>query len=988
MCKHLPYHQLHIYAAKLLQLGRMTGFIALWWVSVCSANAQNSLKGLPLIRTFSTEEYQGGIQNWDITQGANDLLYVANNFGLLIYDGEKWTTLPIEQATRILAVAYSSNGLIYVGGQGDFGYFQATKNGTLNYTSLKENLPANYRNFNEIWKIYTLGKVTYFFTLNHIFKLENDQLEVINPATPLGFSFKVRNRLFTQVPSQGLMALEGNLLKPIGNGEKMIGKDIRGIVPFDMNKTLVATRNQGLFLIDSEGAIPWEVSFNEWLKKAQINTIQLLSSNQYAIGTQNEGILIIDQTGNVVQLLSEERGLTNNSVLSLFEDRFGNLWAGLNNGIAIIELEQPFTFINDGLDLSGTGYTAFKTDSQVYLGTNNGLFILEKKSKSSLFYPRYKKVTGTEGQTYSLQMVAGNLILGHHQGAFIVEPTKAIDIENNVQGIWRVKEIPNAHNTLIAGSYTGMYLIEKKADTWRFQQKIEGFDESFRKFEIVDSTTIWMSHGYKGLYKLRFSNNFKNLEETRFYSKEAGFPSNLLINVFKIENRLVFAAEKGIYQYNPSTDRFVEDSLLSSYFGEQHIREIEEDILGNLYFITDDEIAMLKKNILGQYEKETKPFQKILPFLSDDLENITVVDSENILINAKEGFIHYNPNKTPSLTKTFSTIFRQISWGDSLLFGGHALITSQTVVPTSKKEHDLPFSKNSIRFNYSSVFFEGTYQAQYQFWLENFDSDWSKWSTHSEKEYTNLPSGEYTFRVRSRNSLGTLSNPEHFRFRILPPWYLSKFAFAVYTIVGVCALVLFVATVNRKYKEKQRNIVENAHKTIQEKETKLQEVTTQSEKEIAQLKSERLEAELQHKNQQLASSAMHLINKNELMNSLKLEIKHLLKEDSKQATDKGLKRLVKVIEKNIAEDETWSQFEMHFDQVHGDFIKKLRENYPSLTPQELKISAFLRMNMSSKKIAHLLNISVRGVEISRYRLRKKLPIESHQNLVEFMMEVS
>ena len=953
--------------------------------------AQSSVKGLPLVTNFTTEQYKGGIQNWDISQGTNDLLYVANNFGLLIYDGVKWSTLwsalSIKAATRIISVACSSEDYIYLGGQGDFGFFKASPNGQLNYTSLKERLPAKYQNFNEVWKIYTIGKATYFFTFDYIFKLENDNIEVIDPNTTIGFGFELRNKLFVSIPQKGLMQLDGNTLSPYIQHSALMGKELRGMVPFNMNKTLIATRNNGIYVTDGTNVEIWDVPFNNWLKAAQINTIQLLSSNLYAIGTQNNGVLIADASGNVVYLLSKDRGLKNNTVLSLFEDRFGNLWAGLNNGIALIELKQPFTLINDNTELLGTGYTAIKVEDDFYLGTNNGLFQLEPNNGTSLFHPKFKRINGTEGQTYSLQIEGSNLLLGHHQGAFLIQNNNAIPIKNSVQGIWKIKEIPNDKDNLIAGTYNGMYHIEKKNNEWQITKKYQNFDESSRKFEIADDNTIWMSHGYKGVFRLKFIDNFSELESVKFYGEDNGFPSKRLINVFKIQNRLVFAAETGIYEYNPSVDAFELDTALSNYFGNQHIRELEEDILGNIYFITEQDVGVLKKNNLGNYEKEVATFKKIVPFVSDDLEDIIIIDQENILINAKEGFIQYSPNIENSAVEEFSTVFRQISWGDSLLYGGYNLQSNDGSLAKNKSIANLPYSKKAIHFSYASVYFEGTFNAEYQYYLENFDSDWSDWSLMTEKEYTNLPAGKYTFHVKSRNSLGKESLTTQYTFEILPPWYLSTFAYSIYYLLGLSSIVFGIVMIDRKYKKQQRNLMESTSKAIKEKEFELEEVTTQSEREIAQLKNEQLEAELRHKNKELASSAMHLINKNEFMNYLKLEISHLIKQGDKSTIEKGLKRIVKTIEKNIAEDEVWNQFEIHFDQVHGDFIKKLRERFPELTPQEVKISAFLRMNMSSKEIAQLLNISVRGVEISRYRLRKKLPIESSDNLIDFMMGI-
>ena len=96
-------------------------------------------------------------------------------------------------------------------------------------------------------------------------------------------------------------------------------------------------------------------------------------------------------------------------------------------------------------------------------------------------------------------------------------------------------------------------------------------------------------------------------------------------------------------------------------------------------------------------------------------------------------------------------------------------------------------------------------------------------------------------------------------------------------------------------------------------------------------------------------------------------------------------RLIKSIDRDLASAEEWSQFEENFDQVHGNFITRLKEAYPKLTPQEIKFSAYLRMNLNSKEMANLLNISVRGVEIGRYRVRKKLELERKDNLSDFLI---
>lgn len=97
--------------------------------------------------------------------------------------------------------------------------------------------------------------------------------------------------------------------------------------------------------------------------------------------------------------------------------------------------------------------------------------------------------------------------------------------------------------------------------------------------------------------------------------------------------------------------------------------------------------------------------------------------------------------------------------------------------------------------------------------------------------------------------------------------------------------------------------------------------------------------------------------------------------------------LINKIDFDLRMDDEWKRFEFHFDEVHVGFLKRLKDLYPTLSPNELRLCAYLRLNMTTKDIAQILNISIRGVEISRYRLRKKLGIEGDTNLIDFMINL-
>lgn len=977
---HAWFHR-YIYIAILLCLCTSEKLIA--------QLPEASFRGLPISHNFTTEDYQAGIQNWGISQDQYGLLHVANNFGLLSFDGEEWQTTSIPSTTRLRAVHVDEHQRIYIGGQGNFGYLEARGDGTSQFHSLKHLIPQKYLNFDEIWRIYELEGSIYFCSFQYIFKYREQKIEVLNPNATIGFSFLLKNKIYVSHRQHGIAYIQNNRFVPLPQSSIFKDMDIRGIEPHEKDVLLIATQNKGFYLYDKGQVTPWNPLLASDLEYAQINCIKRLRNHHLAIGTQNQGLFILDHAGQLVYALNKNRGLANQTILSLHQDQLGNLWAGLNNGIAYIELEQPFTLIGDELGLPGTGYTAEKFKDKIYLGTSTGLFYLEKRDPiSAISTQNYQPVQRTEGQTYSLQAIGDELFLGHHNGEFLVEGTQATILTPSSMGMWRVLPvIPN--KKMLAGSYDGMYLLEKKDGQWRTVKKYQGFQESSRKFEKGINGDIWMSHGYKGVYRLSFSPNYDSLLSVRHYDSKDGFPSNLLINVFKIGGKLRYTAEKGIFIYDSSTDSFIPDPELSPFFENDHVREMEEDLLGNIVFLTDSSLGVLKKDSFGEMRKEIKSFQKILSLISDDLENIIMIDPKNILFNAKSGFIHYDPSKSTRPRISYPTLIRSVERGGKSVFAGYYQRHSTDLQEAQQgllwNEYD--YGQTSIKFRFASTFFEGMEDTEYQYQLDGYEDDWSKWSVNTTKEYTNLLEGTYTFRVRARNIYGQLGEPASFTFKVYPPWYRSLYARILYVMIGVVAFGALWFWLDKRYREKQRSLEASTQQVLKQKDIEIRTVTEESEKTITQLKNEKLKVEIDAKDRELAASATHLIHKNEFLSYLKNTAKSLSKEAKNKDVSKQLNKMVKEIDRNVSEDQTWQLFELHFNQVHSDFTQKVKQQYPKLTPQELRLSAFLRMNMSTKEIAHLLNISVRGVEISRYRLRKKLGIAREVNLVEFMMEI-
>jgi hypothetical protein len=472
--------------------------------------------------------------------------------------------------------------------------------------------------------------------------------------------------------------------------------------------------------------------------------------------------------------------------------------------------------------------------------------------------------------------------------------------------------------------------------------------------------------------------------KTRLYTDKNGLPSSIKNHLFKVKSRIIVATEKGIYEYNAKSDAFEESSYFKSFFGERNIRLLTEDTEGNLWFIEEKNLGVVD---LSGAEPVIIDFPELNGKMVSDFEHIYPYDEFNIFVGAEKGFYHinyaeYRKNHYQIQVKIRSV--RAFGKTDSLIFGGYFGEVNETENQPVDASPGIANNWNSLHFEYSSPFYGAQNSIAYSYYLNGFDKDWSPWSKKTEKEYTHLPTGSYAFQIKAKNNLGRESMINSFSFTVLPPWYQTYWALFIYLCL-IFAFIYMIYIWLRKIFLKQQKKHDEEQKQLQYLH---QLELEKSEKEIVKLRNEKLEAEIEHKNTELASTAMHLVQKGELLGNIKDEMTRLKKGSNGDKSSEDFKKILRILNEENKMDKDWDQFAVHFDNVHSDFVKNLKQIHPNLSVHELKLCAYLRMNLSSKEIAQLESISVRGVEISRYRLRKKFHIPKETNLFDFLLEFS
>jgi DNA-binding CsgD family transcriptional regulator len=950
--------------------------VLLFLINGAVCYGQNTI-GIPDIVNYTKEIYNAGLQNRAIAEDKNGIIYFANYEGLLSFDGTYWKTYPLPNKTVVLSLAIAGDNKIYVGGQGDFGFFSPNKKGLLTYTSLKGLLPGKDNAFTDVWNIVPYGKDVFFRSREKIFQLREGALTVYPAPSDWQFLGLNNNELVAQDEQSGLLVFSGGMWAPFVKENALPkGSLVTCVIPAGSDSSFLTTMNTGFFILSRNNITPFRFAGASPATGERVLTAIPVTKDWIAVGTNLGGCYIINKKGEIIQNLSRKEGLQNNNILSLFLDNNNNLWLGLDNGIDFIPYNNAIKHIYPEKLNEGLGYSSLIYDGFLYLGTSNSLYRVPISGQEdfSLVNGEFQSVPGTKGSVWSLSEVNGCLLLGHHDGAFQVKNDKLIPI-NNHAGYWTYLPFYNVLPSawVIAGNDQGIDLLQYTHHAFVSRGNITGFNASSQFIAMDRDNTLWVAHPYLGVYRIDLSGGSPRI---KLYTDKNGLPSSLRNHVFKVKGRIAVTTERGVYEYNPKTDAFSPSDYFQRFFGKKNIRLLKEDKEGNIWFIREKDLGVID---FSGPAPEIIYFPELNSKMVSDFEHIYPYNPSNIFVGAEKGFYHinyleYRKNRYPIHIKICSV--RAFGRSDSLLFGGYRG-GSDTISTVAN-------AWNSLHFEYSAPLYSEQNSVEYSYALKGFDKEWSAWSKKTEKEYTNLPAGTYTFQVKAKSNLASQSAISSYSFIVLPPWYQTALAYTAY-------ILLFFAGVYLLFRW-QRRLLLRQQKKHEEEQRRLQYLhqleLEKSEKEIVKLKNEKLEAEIEHKNSALASSAMHLLQKGELLSGIREELSSLKKDFNGDASPEKFKKILRILGEENKMDNDWDQFAAHFDKVHRDFLLIMKQHYPNLSAHELKLCAYLRMNLSSKEIAQLENISVRGVELGRYRLRKKLGVPKDAILFDFLLGFS
>jgi len=835
----------------------------------------------PFISNYTSMDYKADVQNWSVVQDTTGYIYVGNSIGVLVYNGVDWKLIKNSNNSLIRSFAvHKSKNITFVGGVGDLGFLSMNELGKLSYYSLLQQLPDSIMEISDVWKTYCIGDRVFFQTFDFIVefqipdKLNNNNFKVKNVFSPrkkFHFSFVIGNTLYVRDWENGLFVLKNEKLHLIENSELFAQERIYSMERYSKSEIIIGTRTMGVLIFNEElNTFTKPNNFEEvdkFMNEHPFYEGILLSGNTFLYATLGGGILEFDKTGKIINRINRNRGLNEDIVWAVFEDRHQSIWVATDNGISHIELNSGFETVNPIFDFESGINTLQKQNDIFYYGLMSNL-VYQKDNKFGII----EGLSNGVGIWQMLEVKADSIfendfILLCSDNVYKVEGLKAEPIIKAIPGdaifnVYRSKFYPRR---FFVSNYDGVRSFFYKNNQWVNEGVIKGVSSEIRIVSEDKFGNVWIASAFDGIYKVENLVNNKGTKNEEYNvthygeaenMKASGFPSIATYN-----SELLFCTDKGSFIFDDNKKQFIHaDIFEDSKFKDKYViikgLNNEETII---YEVNKKKHYFAKKNKSGKLVCDNIFFNRIPETELYTESGILVDQNKTIWMGGSSGLFSANQSNLKNISSNFNTVIASCKTAkDSIIYYGNRGVP--TIVEKGNSNDNeyrniLSYKNNSVIFSFATLSFDDGKNNLFSYKLEGFDEDWATWSNKTEKEYTNLTEGKYTFLVKSKNVYGVVGTTSEFSFEIDPPIYRTVTAYIIYAFF----FVLFVWAFARL----------NSNRLLKQKE-ELEKIVVMRTSEISEQKDEILV-----QNEQLTHQKEEIISQKEELENINIELEKL-----------------------------------------------------------------------------------------------------------------
>ncbi len=765
-----------------------------------------------LVTSYAPSDYGFGTQNWDFVQDRNGIIYVANRNGVLQFDGSTWNLIPVSGETPLRSLAIDETGRIFVGAVGEFGYLSTGSIGQTVYRSLSDSLDLVIA---DVWETHVSKYGVYFATRNVIFRYYEGKITEIRPERGFLRSFKAHGEVIVYKPGNGMVRLEADSFTVLPGTESLSGTNISNV----LEAPEMFGSSKGVYLLAGNSS-----SYHYGLDTGRLTRLRArdggsdfsfpsesyksikLRNGNYAFATLSSGVYITDSQFRVLHNIDRDAGLRVDMSLSVFEDKHGSIWVGLNNGISRIEMPEYISFWNETSGVQGSVLSIYQFQNNLFVGTSNSL--LKKSMETGFENAAFEQISSLSKQFWDMK----SLRIDGREVLFVATSDGLHYYYNNQLGqidrlqVFAITVSDIRPNRLYLGHRDGWSILEigsvsRNGINARVFENFKNPPFEIRKIIENPDGSLWLGSRFNGLIKIDSLSAWsvdKSVVDTALfdrYNTDSGLPNDHSNIPYLLENRLIVSTADGIYRPLESAQglRFVPDEKFSFEAESRYINALYPVSSDSLWLVVGSRLALLK------VRENSDPlfdigFTKMLP--ESPISSLFQTKGDQLWVGGSDGLYRLTLSKRPEFEVEYKALVRAVYLQqDSLIYAGTT--DSERLLILEYGQTDITIQFAAARFIYSSP-------LRYQSMLEGYDRVWSNWSGETRRTYTNLPNGNYTFKVRAIDAFGVESIVGELEVQVLTPWFLSFWAYLGYFLSILLFAYMLVKLYTRRIR--QRNV--------------------------------------------------------------------------------------------------------------------------------------------------------------------------------------
>lgn len=896
------------------------------------------------ISNYGLGQYQAGLQNWGMDVDSLNV-YIANNSGMLRFNGSDWQLLQTPEKNAIRDVLVVEDR-IYVAGDSELGFWQLTNNGRYIYTSLwKQVIKLGIVN-DTFWSIALLNDDIYFHSYSNIVRYDGTNLHPVVLNDCYVFMFGTEKGVLGQHVNGEIIQLDSKkaITTTWASGCQSIPM-IRFLYTLPSGEFLVVFSNGKIVTVFNDKVRELFQIKNSHGEPVKVEGVDYCNGI-IAIGTLGNGVMLYDLRKQQT-LLFDSKQLQDSNIHNIRFDGDDKIWCTTDVGVVSIDL-HPVAFQQWKAEEFGVFFDGITHNEKLYFATNRGLFT----EKGGI------RLISSDWFPLSLTDIKDELVVGTTTNLYRYNPVDSkFEIMSSFNGVRQFEYVAHQGNEYqLMRGYSGIGILKYINGRWEYQNAIQGTEDY--DFILPESPfRVWALSAGRGLVLLRISSNLKNVESCTKFDKIGRDTIFANIHPFKIESHIYFATPHNIYYFNPQTHEFVIDEVLTKALipeGE-FLATVQNFIDGRLWTVVDDILRIY------DIEKEQPKLQRKFPLGDNPLAiydrhfAVSLINDSTLLAATNQGIQRFNLNSSALPCGTLR--LESISY----------VVKEETfwIVP-ERNIVSLPNSATDIQFRFAGSVADVS--RCYSFRLDDLQNGWSDWQKSGCIIFSSIPSGSRNLIVRDTND-----NKVLLTIQVIPPIYKRWWVISLYIIVFICLVLVGFWRIEQRKKQKIRQALEAENDRLQS--------------ELKEKENQSLREKVRTQETEMMTNLKFLTQKQELIDTISTEIEKQKKELGERWPNKNYLRLVRIIQDGATETDKLLSFEHFFVEIHKDFMDRIQSAHPDLSSGELRLACFIRANLTNKEIAAVMAIGIRSVEIKRYRLKKRLNLLNEDSLTTYVNSI-